>query len=172
VTVVPVPGPSAAIAALSASGLSSARFTFLGFLPRKGEARREVLGELLRRRETVILYEAGNRTGETLAELAQTLGARRAVVARELTKLHEEIVRAPLPELAQRFQGGARGEVVIVVEGAGELLPVDTLPPLEEAIRARLSAGERLSDLARALAEAYGLARQEVYARALVLKDV
>ena len=171
VTVVPVPGPSAAIAALSASGLSSARFTFLGFLPRKGEARREVVGELLRRRETVILYEAGNRTGDTLAELAAALGPRRAVVARELTKLHEEIVRAPLPSLAERFRDGARGEVVIIVEGAGETPPSEALPPLDVAIRSRLNAGERLSDLARALAEAYGLPRQEVYARALALKD-
>jgi 16S rRNA (cytidine1402-2'-O)-methyltransferase len=171
VTIVPVPGPSAAIAALSASGLSSSRFTFLGFLPRKGEARRELVGELRRRRETVILYEAGNRTGETLAELAAALGPRRAVVARELTKLHEEIVRAPLPELAERFREGARGEVVLVVEGAGDVAQDATLPPLDEAVRARLAAGERLSDLARALADAYGMPRQEVYARALALKE-
>lgn len=170
VVVVPIPGASAAIAALSASGLSSSRFVFLGFLPRKGEGRREVLDELKRERATAIIYEAGNRTGDTLADLAAALGPRRAVVARELTKLHEEIVRDLLPALAARFAEGARGEVVLVVEGASLVAPVTNLPPLDEAIRGRLAAGERLRDVAKALAEAYGVPRNEVYARALALK--
>ena len=170
VTVVPVAGPCAAITALSASGLASSRFLFLGFLPRSGADRREMIDDLRRQRATAVLYEAGNRTGATLSDLAQVLGPRRAVVARELTKLHEEIVRDRLPQLAARFAEGARGEVVIVVEGAGDDLPALQLPPLDEAIRGRLAAGERIGELARALAEAYGLPRQEVYARALALR--
>lgn len=171
VKVVPIPGPSAAIAALCASGLDSSRFLFIGFLPRKGEARRQAFEELQVQRATVVLYEAGNRTGETLDDLAKALGPRRALVARELTKLHEELVRAPLPELAARFAEGARGEVVIVIEGAREVTDATAgLPPLDDAIRSRLAAGERVGDVARALAEAYRRPRQEIYARALALK--
>ncbi len=172
VAVVPIPGPSAAVAALSASGLDSSRFLFLGFLPRKGDARRAALGEVARSGVTAILYEAGNRTGETLADLSRALGPRRAAVARELTKVHEEVVRGPLPELAERFAAGARGEVVIVVEGGREPSPeAEALPPLDEAIRERLAAGEHVGDIAKALARDYRLPRQEVYARVLALKD-
>ncbi len=172
VEVVPIPGPSAAIAALSASGLDSSRFCFVGFLPRKGPARREAIDELARSRVTTILYEAGNRLGPTLAELAAALGPRRAMVARELTKLHEQTVRRPLPELAERFAEGARGEVVVVVEGAREVpVAADELPPLDEAIRARLAAGERTGEVAKALAPGYGLSRHDLYARVLALRD-
>ena len=171
VQVVPIPGPSAALAALSASGLTSSRFVFFGFLPRKGEGRRVAIEELQRGGMTFILYEAGNRTGDTLADLATALGSRRAVVARELTKLHEEIVRAPLPELAERFKRGARGEVVIIVEGGvATTSAAEQLPPLEDAIRARLAAGDRVKDVAQALAQAYGLPRQQVYAKVLALR--
>lgn len=170
VGIVPIPGPSAVTAALSASGLRSTRFTFLGFLPRKGKARRELIDELKRTRATAIVYEAGNRTSETLQELAAALGPRRALVARELTKLHEELVRGPLPELAERFREGARGEVVLVIEGADETPVGHGLPPVDETIRARLAAGERVKDVAKAVAEAYGVSRQEAYARALALR--
>lgn len=127
-TVVPVPGPCAAIAALTASGLRSDRFLVQGFLPRKGGARAKVLATLARIPATLVIYEAGNRTGDTLADLQRALGDRRAAVARELTKIHEEIARGPLSDLAARFAGGARGEVTVVVEGpegdgAGEARP-------------------------------------------------
>lgn len=172
VRVVPIPGASASLAAISASGLRTERFFFAGFLPRKGGARRDALDELLRSRAAVVIFEAGNRVAATLTDLADALGPRRALVARELTKLHEELARAPLPELASRFADGARGEVVIVVDAPGEGAPPaeEELPPLEEAIAARLAAGDRLKDLSRALAEAYRLPRQEVYARALRLR--
>lgn len=171
-TVVPLPGPSSALAALSASGFDTSRFFVAGFLPRKGTARREALEELRRLRAALVLFEAGNRTGDTLAELAALFGPRLALVARELTKLHEELVRGPLPELAARFADGARGEVVIVIappDAAPD--PAAALPPLDEAVRSRLAAGERIGELARALAEAYGVAKAEVYARALALRD-
>lgn len=170
VPVVPVPGASAVVTALSVAGLAAARFFFAGFLPRKGEARREAMEDLQRQRGAIVLYEAGNRTGATLEDLAAALGPRRALVARELTKLHEELVRAPLPDLAERFRDGARGEVVIVVE-AGAAQTGSELPPIEEAVRQRLAAGERVGDVARALAEAYRRPRQEVYALALSMRE-
>jgi 16S rRNA (cytidine1402-2'-O)-methyltransferase len=169
VSVIAIPGPSAAVAALSASGLSSARFCFLGFLPRRGAGRRDALMMLRTLPMTAVLYEAGNRTGETLQDLAQELGPRRGLVARELTKLHEESVRGTLPELATRFADGARGEVVIVVEAPAI---VETAPaePLDDAIRQRLAAGEKVTSLARDLAARYDLPRQQIYARALELR--
>lgn len=166
----PIPGPSAALAAVSASGFDTSRFCVLGFLPRKGEGRRQALGFIEKFGLTTVLFEAGNRTAETLAELAARWPTRRALVARELTKRHEELVRAPLPALAARFADGARGEVAIVLEGgapAGEPAPLE---PLDDAIRARLAGGASVKDVAKALAEAYGLPRQEVYARAVAIR--
>ena len=165
--VVPVPGPSAALAALAASGLPADRFLFTGFLPRKGSGRAEALAWLARVPATIVLYEAGNRTGATLVDLAAALGPREAAVARELTKLHEEIVRGPLPELAARFEGEVRGEVTIVIAGPGEgaTAAADDPPerPLEEELRARLAAGEKATAIAREVARARGLVRADVY---------
>lgn len=169
VTVVPIPGCSAVTATLSASGLEGARFFFAGFLPRKGKARQESVEELARLQSAFVIYEAGNRTGETLGELASRLGARRALVAREVTKLHEELARGTLFELAERFVDGARGEVVIVVE-AGRPEEAE-LEPLEAAIERRLTAGEKLSHLARTLAGTYPQSRQEIYALAQRLRE-
>lgn len=170
VTVVPVPGCSAALAAVSASGLDAARFFFAGFLPRKGRARTDALSELSAMRAAVVLFEAGNRTGDTLSELAERFGpTRRALVARELTKLHEELARGTLEELARRFVEGARGEVVLVIEGAAEVqAPAETL---DEAIIRLLGEGEKLTALARTLAASHGESRQEIYARAMALRD-
>jgi 16S rRNA (cytidine1402-2'-O)-methyltransferase len=119
--VVPVPGPSAVLAALTASGLPTARFAFLGFLPRRPGRRAARLASWRGRPETLVLFESPHRTASTLRALAETLGGgRRACVARELTKIHEELVRGTLAELAERFAGGARGEVTLVVEGDRE----------------------------------------------------
>ncbi len=173
--VVPVPGPCAAVVALTASGLPSDRFLVLGFLARKGKGRQEALTLLRGLACTAVIYEAGNRTGETLAELAAALGARPAAVARELTKLHEEIARGTLPELARRFEGGARGEVTLVVGGAepgaeppgrgsalagGEPEPAESLA---DELRRRHAAGEKPSAIAREVARVRGLLRAEVY---------
>lgn len=172
VRVEPVPGASAVLAALSASGLNTARYAFLGFLPRKGEARREAIETIRRLPMTVVLFEAGNRTGSTLKDLASALGPRPALLARELTKVHEELVRASLGELADRFAEGARGEVVIVIE-APEQEPSAAVarPPLEDAIKLRLGRGERVKEIAQALADEYDLPRQQVYAAALRLRE-
>ncbi len=120
--VVPVPGPSAVIAALSASGFSAVPFAFLGFLPRKPGPLRKRLEAYADRPETLVLFESPHRLGATLGRAAEVLGARRACVARELTKLHEEIVRGELVELAERFAEGTRGEVTLVIEGASKAL--------------------------------------------------
>lgn len=169
VTVVPVPGCSAALAAVSACGLDATRFFFAGFLPRKGRARAEAIEALSKLRAAVVLFEAGNRTGDTLADLAEGFGpSRRAMVARELTKLHEELARDSLEALAKRFEEGARGEVVLVIEGAAESqAPVESL---DEAILRLLGEGEKLTALARTLAATYGESRQAIYARAMALR--
>lgn len=176
--VVPVPGPSAALAALSASGLASDRFLVLGFLPRKGAGRAAAVAEMSRSTATVVLFEAGNRAGDTLAELAAALGGRRAVLARELTKLHEELARGSLSELASRFAGEVRGEVTLVIEGADEAAPRSAASReavsqegLEEELRRRMAAGEAPTAIARQVAQERGLPRREIYAQLTRLKS-
>ena len=164
-----VPGASALLAALVASGLPCARFTFLGFPPRKPGERRALFEALGERPETLVLFESPRRVAATLRDLAEVLGPRRACLARELTKLHEELARDTLPALARRFAEGARGEVTLVVEGAPprEALPDSDL--VDAAIRARAAAGGSPSEIARDVARATGVARDEVYERVLAL---
>ncbi len=163
VPVVPIPGPSAALTALMASGFPADQFFFTGFLPRKGGARAERLAFLRGLPATLVLYEAGNRTAATLADLAEALGDRAALVGRELTKLHEELARGRLSELAARFAGEVRGEVTIVVAGADAAPAPEVAEPLEVELRRRLDAGEPPSLTAREVARARGLKRAEVY---------
>jgi 16S rRNA (cytidine1402-2'-O)-methyltransferase len=162
--VVPVPGPSAALAALSASGLAADRFLFAGFLPRKGGARAGALRWLAGVPATLVLFEAGNRAAATLEDLMEALGDRQAALARELTKLHEEIARGRLSELRARFTGELRGEVTLVVAGAAEAPEEVPLEPLEDEIRRRLAAGEAPTEVARAVAKGRGVPRSEAYA--------
>jgi 16S rRNA (cytidine1402-2'-O)-methyltransferase len=164
----PVPGPSALTAALAVAGLPAERFTFLGFLPRKAGARDALLARLRDAEETLVLFESPRRLAATLRRLAERLGPRRACVARELTKLHEETVRGTLPELAERFAEGARGEVTLVVAGA-EGAPAAPAEALDAEIRARLAAGASSREIAAALARP-GLPRREVYARVVALR--
>jgi 16S rRNA (cytidine1402-2'-O)-methyltransferase len=162
--VVPIPGPSAALGALSASGFPADRFLFAGFLPRKGGARADALRALARAGTTVVLYEAGNRTKETLEDLAEALGDREALVARELTKLHEELARGRLTDLAARFAGEVLGEVTIVVSGEGaQPAAEEPAEPLEAELERRLAAGEPPTSIAKEVAKARGLKRGDVY---------
>lgn len=170
VRVEPVPGPSAVIAALSASGLPTARFHFLGFLPRQAGKARAMLDEVARLRATLVLYEAPNRVAETLALLAEVLGDRPACVARELTKVHEEFVRGGLAELSRQYAAReVKGEVVLVVEG---FLGDERWD--EAAVRAALAeglaAGERLKGLSTELARRAGWSAGDVYKLGLSLK--
>lgn len=129
ITVVPVPGPSALIAALVASGLPTDKFYFGGFLPPRASARRKRLAEVAGIPATLIFYEAPHRIKATLKDASEILGERRAVVARELTKLHEEILRGTLSHLAEHFRDHpVRGEMVLVIDNEG-IPTVDQLKP-------------------------------------------
>jgi 16S rRNA (cytidine1402-2'-O)-methyltransferase len=170
VKVVPVPGPTALVAALSASGLPTGRFHFLGFLPRKGPERQAMLEEVAPLSATLGLYESPRRLAETLADLKDALGERRAVVARELTKVHEEFVRGTLSELAGRYAAGEpRGEVVVLVEGrTGERRWSEE--ELRRALEEGLGRGEKLKALSTELARRAGWSGQDVYRLGLGLK--
>jgi 16S rRNA (cytidine1402-2'-O)-methyltransferase len=172
IDVVPVPGPSAVTAVLSASGLAVDRFRFEGFLPRRGLARRRRIDELKRDDVAAVIYESPHRLAQTLKELAGRLGARRALVAREVTKMHEELVRGTLPELAERYDGQTvKGELVLVIEGRAEGEGVALADDeIEELMRARLAAGESARDVARDLAQQTGRSRRELYALAIRLR--
>ena len=158
----------AAIAAVSVSGFPETRFHFAGFLPRKQKTRGEMLGELRALRSQLVFYESPQRLGETLRELHGALGDRTALVARELTKVHEELARGTLSELATRFAGETRGEIVIVVSGAGVPEAADPAE-LEQEVRDRLARGERPKGIAEALGPAHG--KREVYQLALRLQE-
>jgi 16S rRNA (cytidine1402-2'-O)-methyltransferase len=169
--VVPVPGPSAVLAALAASGLAPVPFAFLGFPPRRAGSRRELFSALRERPETLVLFESPRRVGATLGALAGALGGgRRACVARELTKVHEEIARGTLDELAARFAAGARGEVTIVVEGRGARAESERPSAEPDDLDARIDRlareGKGAKEIAALLAAETGLPRRELYARA------
>jgi 16S rRNA (cytidine1402-2'-O)-methyltransferase len=158
-----VPGPSAAIAALVASGLPTGRFVFEGFLPRKGSARAERLRALASEPRTVVLYEAPHRIGRTLADLAAAFGGeRRVAVARELTKLHEEVWRGSLAEAVEWASGEPPGEMVVVVDGAPERAePTDD--EIRMALAAELAGGASARDAAGTVAHELGVARRRAY---------
>jgi len=161
-----IPGPSAAIAALSISGLASARFTFEGFLPSRDAARRNALDALNRESRTMIFYEAARRLRDTLDEMAIAFGElRNAIVVRELTKTYEETIRGSLADLAQRFQGEqALGEIVIVVEGAPE---TNAASPSPISIDDLIDAGLSLKQASAIIAKLTGASRRDVYQDAL-----
>ncbi len=167
--VIAVPGPSAALAALSIAGLPTDSFLFAGFLPIKEEARRHRLTELAAETRTVILYESTHRIAETLLALAQVLGERRVCVARELTKLFEESHTAAareLPAWLRADQNRQRGEFVLVLEGADA---ATTAPQEAERILKTLLKELGASKAARLAAEITGLPRKELYAIAVRL---
>lgn len=165
-----IPGPSAVITALAISGLPTDRFAFEGFLPRKAGERARALRALATEPRTLVFFEAPSRVAESLAALAEAFGADRpAAVCRELTKLHEEVKRGPLAELAAWAAGGVRGEIVVVVAGAPES-QVSAAAALTE-VQQRVAAGERLKDVSRAVAEATGHSARELYAAALAAKE-
>ena len=170
VPVFPVPGPSAALAALVASGLPTDRFLFQGFLPSRSAARRRVLGELARVPATLVLYESPQRLAECLADAAEVLGARSASVAREITKLHEEHRRGSLEELAAHYgaAGPPRGEVVLVIAPPNPDAQAVDDDAVDEALReAMREAKPRRA--AAAVAAATGRSANELYRRALML---
>lgn len=167
-TVVTIPGPCAAVAALTLAGLPTDRFLFLGFLPSKAKARADAIAEVAGIRATLVLYESGPRLSACLSALADGLGDREAAVTRELTKRFEEAVTGTLSTLAARYADAPpKGEIAVVVAPPGEAPPVeiDADAALREALT-RLSTGQAASEVAKAT----GLDRKALYARALELK--
>ncbi len=165
VRVVPVPGPSAVAAALSAAGLPADRFLFLGFLPRRGPERRALLARAAAEPWTVVLYEAANRLAALLGELAAAGdGARRAVVAREVTKIHEEFREGSVAELAAHYEAHPPlGEVTLLLTGAAAATPGPEPGAVAAEARALLAGGLSRKDVVRRLTESTGLPRNEVY---------
>lgn len=162
-----VPGPSAVLAALVVSGLPTDRFGVEGFLPRKGSARRRRMAAIASDDRTTIVLEAPTRLAATLADLLEVCGDRRAVVARELTKVHEEVWRGTLSTLARRAADDqVRGEVVIVVAGSPEA-PVTSDDELEALVRVQLASGKGVRDVAVDVAMVAGVGRRRVYQLAL-----
>ena len=167
VTVTAIPGPSAVLTALAVSGLPTDRFSFEGFLPRKGRV--AYFTALAREQRTMVFFESPNRLAAALADLASALGPdRRAVVCRELTKLHEEVKRGTASELAAYFAEGARGEICLVVEGAAPAT-ADLAAGVAQVL-AMVAAGERLKEAAAEVAEQTGLSRRDLYEGALAAR--
>lgn len=163
-----IPGPCAAVAALTLAGLPTDRFLFLGFLPAKARARSEAISEVAGVRASLVLYESGPRLGEALAALAEGLGHRGAAVAREISKLHEECVTGTLAELAERYADTPpRGEIVIVVGPPPERIAASD-DDLDTALIAAL-ASQSPSRAAAEVAAALSIPRKRAYARALEL---
>lgn len=166
--VIPVPGASSVMAALSAAGLPTDRFLFAGFLPPKSAARRAALAELGGVKATLVFFESAQRLPDSLADMAAVLGPREAVVCRELTKLYEEFRQAPLADLAAAYgaEGPPKGEVVVVVGPPADAVASDAeVDGLLRAALARMSP----SDAARDVAAATGRPRRDIYRRALAL---
>ena len=166
-----VPGPMAGVMALVLSGLPADRFLFAGFLPNRSAARRTVLMELKTVPATLIFYESARRLGGSLADMAAVLGPRPAVVARELTKLYEQVVRGSLSELLERYADAPpKGEIVVVV-GPPDAATREVGEQELDEVLGRALAGHSLRDAVAAAADATGLPRRVVYERALELRD-
>jgi 16S rRNA (cytidine1402-2'-O)-methyltransferase len=162
-TVSPIPGPSAPLAALVASGLPTDAFLYLGYLPRKPGERRKLLGEVSALPYTLIFLETPHRLLNALQDLQHILGDRSIAVARELTKLHEEIYRGPVSQALVHYSAHPpRGEITLVVAGAAEPKPWDE-GRLQAALRQRLAAGENASQAAGELALLSGWPRRKIY---------
>ncbi len=169
-----IPGPSAVLAALTVAGLPAPGFTFRGFLPRSGRRRRGAVQALLADPLPTALYESPNRTHATLKELANAAEPeRQAAVCRELTKMHEEVWRGTLTELASRAESGVRGEVTIIISGADarEASGEEVGPGIIEMVTALLNQGASTRDVAHLLANASGLTRKAAYRTVLDLVD-
>ena len=167
--VIAVPGPSSVLTALSVAALPTDRFFFEGFLPSKAQARRTRLAELAKIDATLVVFESGNRVQDTLADLAEIMGTRDAAICRELTKVHEEIRRAPVAELAKAADAmETRGEFVLVIGPPAPDAQAMGEGELDHLLRSRL-AQDSVKDAVAHAVELSGRPRREVYARALEL---
>jgi len=165
VPVVPIPGPSAVATALSACGLPSDQFRFCGFLPPKSGQRRKALDRHAAEDCTVIFYEAPHRILDALADAAEVFGPRRMVVARELTKLHEEFLRGTATEIRDRLASrpSVKGEFTLLIAPAEPGETSAALPPIEDAVRALQQQGAPRMDAIKQVARERGLGKRDVY---------
>ncbi len=163
IAVVPIPGASAVLAGLAASGLPTDEFRFIGFLPQKSGARRKSLEALINERATVIAYESPHRLLDTLAEMTEVFGTRRVVVARELTKLHEEFLRGSAAEVHAELskRPSVKGEITILIERSE--VKASIADPLEEIARLQNEEGMERMEAIKAVAKQLGLPKREVY---------
>jgi 16S rRNA (cytidine1402-2'-O)-methyltransferase len=167
-----IPGASAAIAALTISGLPTGQFMFAGFSPSKENARLRFLRDLMALKATLIIYETGPRLAASLSNMLTVFGDREACVARELTKMYEETRRGLLSELVAHYgqSGATKGEIVVVVSGAPTHKAMMSGDELDAHILSALSR-HKVKDAANLVADQNGLSRRDVYARALTLRD-
>lgn len=168
VAVVPIPGASAVLSALAVSGLPADTFRFGGFLPEKQGKRREVLDALRHQTETAIFYEAPHRILHTLTDIEEVLGARPIVVARELTKIYEEVLRGTAAEVRAQLaeRASVRGEITLLIGRATQADAVEL--PLEQALAALVAAGVSRMDALKLLAKERGLSKREIYKHLVV----
>lgn len=162
IDVCPIPGANAALSALICSGLDTSKFLFVGFAPKTKKNRRELLQRLATVAATLIFYEAPHRLKNFLIELAEVFGARQAVLARELTKLHEEFLRGTLTDLAEKISE-PRGEFVILVEGATSLPTVEPTEDIATAVEKFMAQGFDKKSAMREVAKQFNVSRREIY---------
>ena len=172
VQVIPLPGPSAVIAALSAAGLPTDRFGFEGFLPAKKSERRSTLESLKEDTRTLIFYEAPHRLKETLADMADIFGNREIAIAREISKVHEEFLRGAIREILDRLeQQNVRGEITLVVQGATTRAPIPEEKVINE-IRQLAENGVRVKEISELVGARHGISKREIYRLALQVKNL
>ena len=173
IAVIPIPGVSACLTALSVSGLETDRFVFEGFLPTKNKLRQQRLQDLRSQSHTIILYESPHRLRQTLQDLAETLGSdRQIVLARELTKLHEEFWRGSLEEAINHYENREpKGEFTLVVAGKIQETPQLSESAIKAELEALLRQGLTRSQASRQLAQNISLPRREIYQLALTLEE-
>jgi 16S rRNA (cytidine1402-2'-O)-methyltransferase len=161
--VVSIPGPSALVASLTVSGLPAEEFTFIGFLPSGKSQRRKVLADLSIERRTLIFYEAPHRVIDTLTDIGEIVGERKASLVKEITKIHEEVLRGSISEILSELKNSVvAGEYVIILEGRkGERPPVTGIVLSE--IRALMKKGLGRKEAVKKIADEYGISKKELY---------
>lgn len=167
IEIVPIPGPTAVISALSISGFSTEEFIFIGFLPVKKSQKQKLLKELSLEKRTLVIYEAPHRILETIADMKEIFGERKTVLVKEMTKLFEEVIRGNMPEVLERLKSTKiAGEYVIVTEGRQDSKNLNIEDAITE-IKGLMKKGLGRKDAVKQVAEEYGLSKKELYDRSL-----